>query len=467
MLSLIKPTLLALSLCSLLAVSAHAGDGNSIGGNGVNNINENAELTEESKALALKLLRPIFNRLSWGDKELSPGIQAKLFNGPKTIFDILDSTDSKLLFVEIENDSRGCKETQSHQQNSCKLPKGYRGNYRDGSALESESYRQICISRSRVQEKTKKYTTITVLMNLLAHELSHFLGLNECEAVELQLRVEKLILNTESIVRSGSTQREKPEAYYLLGRNLMFQNIRLRDGHIDEERHTIANFLGDLFSLNVALNIKNTWASKPNYLWACLELSSSFERLRNFSKTENREALLAALSRKNGMQLLGLIPRLRQLHGICSTLPEELQKKELEGRWKFYNSNWAVAMTLNKMYFDLKFGDKNQIDSSELTWGFRDSIGSYLPREGEDPTEKINETEYDFEDPEFKQDRPIFTLNRLVALDDSYRNEYRDMYKTINQINTELGNEWFNCGFKKNGDENLLESCADNKDRGL
>jgi hypothetical protein len=92
-------------------------------------------------------------------------VDKKLYDGPKTIWDVLQTTD-----LEIRKD-RACKDAY--------------GNERDASIYASTP-NTICVSSYRINPKTVAERAKIEIYALLMHELSHILGTTEAEAQEYQ-----------------------------------------------------------------------------------------------------------------------------------------------------------------------------------------------------------------------------------------------------------------------------------------
>lgn len=100
-----------------------------------------------------------------GDGSDKPTYLKLLFDGPETIFDILDTR-----VIEIE-EKKPCYDANKNEV--------------DGSVHGSSSI-SFCISAYRIAPKVTKYTAFKEVTALVAHELSHFLGADEKIAREIQ-----------------------------------------------------------------------------------------------------------------------------------------------------------------------------------------------------------------------------------------------------------------------------------------
>jgi hypothetical protein len=99
------------------------------------------------------------------DKTSLHSYEAKIYDGPVTIWDELENTDIELEFTQPCHDSFG--------------------NAVDGS-VHAKSANAICISPFRIAPKLIKENSRTEILALVLHELSHRLGTTEAEAEDFQ-----------------------------------------------------------------------------------------------------------------------------------------------------------------------------------------------------------------------------------------------------------------------------------------
>lgn len=120
------------------------------------------EISQSKTTLSL-----LFNNLATSYKAgTAPGYYSKLFGGPKTIFDVIQSAQ-----IELK------------QVGPCIDPNT--GDEVDGSAPGSNN-NSICLSLDRLTQKLSKDNVYTQTLGLIAHEFSHLVGANESEADEIQ-----------------------------------------------------------------------------------------------------------------------------------------------------------------------------------------------------------------------------------------------------------------------------------------